>query len=195
MPFVEAASGQRLRMTQKYFEGWSFGGSDLARLGLQLLRQGRVEDAQAFVDAAAEAGEDVGRLDRLVVTVQELDDEPVVIANEDTKEDELYAKAVLDMTNGDDRNALARFDAVDDSETRSLAHRFLYAYLCYRAGRLGDAEYLIRDVMQDEIFVAQHPTTLYYAGRIAMYSGDFEEGIAYLERFDDSRLSEQAALR
>lgn len=192
IPFLEAVSGERLAMTRKYFSGWSFDPPDLARLSLGLIRQGRLDDAQVFAEAAQEGGEDVKRLLRLLKYVQDQDDEPVVIANKDTEKDELYARAVLDMTEGNDRNALARLDEVKGSETKSLAHRFLYAYLCYRESRLGDAEYLIRDVMADENFVAQHPATLYYAGRIAMYAGRFNEGIAFLERFDDARLSEEA---
>lgn len=194
VPFIEAARGKRLEMTKKYFEGWSREPDDLARLALELLRQGRLDDARAFAEEAHAGGHRVDRLLRLVQYVQEQDDEPVVIANEDTKKDELYARAVIDMTEGDDRNALARLDEVDKSEDKSLAHRFLYAYLCYREGRLGDAEYLIQDVMKDDLFVARHPATLYYAGRIAMYSGRFEDGIAFLERFDDTRLSERAEL-
>lgn len=194
VPFLEATKGELLGMTEKYFEGWTFEGPMLAHLALSLLKQGRLDDARHFAEVARERGEDVARTLRLLAYVEEQDDEPVVIANEDTKEDELYAQAVFDMTDGDDRNALARLDAVEGSEKRSLAHRFLYAYLCYREGRLGDAEFLIRDVMADELFVAEHPTTLYYAGRIAMYAGRFEEGVGFLERFDDARLSEQAAV-
>lgn len=194
VPFIEAARGQRLQMTKKYFEGWSRSPEDLGRLGYALLQQGRLQDARAFAEEARAGGHRTDRLLRLVEYVDEQDDEPVVIANPETKNDELYAKVVFDMTEGDDRNALARLDEVEKSEDRSLAHRFLYAYLCYREGRLGDAEYLIREVMKDDLFVAQHPTTLYYAGRIAMYSGRFGEGLAFLERFDDTRLSEQAQL-
>lgn len=193
IPFLEAVAGRRLEMTKKYFTGWSFSGPEMARVALNLLRQGRLDDARSFAESAQTAGEDVLRLLRLLQYVQSQDAEPVVVANEDTTEDELYARAVFDMTDGNDRNALARLDEVEGVETKSLAHRYLYAYLCYREGRLGDAEYLIRDVMTDDLFVAQNPTTLYYAGRIAMYAGRFDDGISYLERFDDSLLSEAAA--
>ncbi|MCA9553774.1 MAG: fused MFS/spermidine synthase [Myxococcales bacterium] len=194
IPFLEAVEGHRLEMTRKYFEGWRFDGPELARLAQALLRQGRLVDAAAFANAAEEAGEDVARLRRLIEYLDENDDEPVVVANTDTKGDELYARAVLDMMNGNERDALARLDSKEGSENQSLAHRFLYAYLCYRNQRLGDAEFLIERVVDDETFVANNPSVLYYAGRVAMYSGRFEDGVGYLERFDDARLSETATV-
>jgi spermidine synthase len=194
IPFLDAVEGHRLEMLPKYFEGWTFEGPDLARMAQGLLRQGRLMDAQTFTAAAEEAGQDMTRVRRLIEYVDENDDEPVVVANPDTQGDDVYARAVLDMMNGNERDALARLDGKEGTENQSLAHRFLYAYLCYRNQRLGDAEYLIERVVTDETFVAENPSTLYYAGRIAMYAGRFEEGLGYLERFDDSRLSETATV-
>ena len=94
--------------------------------------------------------------------------------------------AAYAMTEGNDRDALAILESIEGVEKKSAAHRFLYAFLCYRNDRFVDARHLIESVLEDDLFVARNPTVLYYAGRIAFYGGRFPEGMDYFERFDDA---------
>lgn len=195
LPFLEGIAGKRLELTPKYFEGFSFDAEMLFAAGVRLLEQGQLEDAKAFLIAAKEEGADVERMERIIEYIEQDDDQPVVMATEETKEDERYARSAWAMMNGKDRDALVLFEMEEGLEDVSLAHRFLYAFLCYRNDRLFDAEYLLKDILADEEFVARVPMVLYYAGRIALYRSKWEDAVGYLGRFDDATASERIEAR
>ena len=83
-------------------------------------------------------------------------------------------------------------DAEQAFEKRGRAQRFLYAFLAYRADRLLDAEYLMEEVLADESFVAQHPSTLFYGARIFRYRGKPREAAELFARFDAAIASAEA---
>lgn len=186
LPFVEAADGKRFALRETYFRGFSFGAEDLARIGFRLLRQGRLEDADTFLTEAKGAGADVGRPLRIAGYMKEDDSQPVVMATKETREDERYARSAYAMMNGDDDDALTLFEMHEGLEDVSLAHRFLYAFLCYREGRYDDAKYLLRKVVADPAFVSAYPTVLYYGGKFHLYDNEFEDAVEYFGRFDDA---------
>lgn len=185
LAFVKAIEGQRHEIVPKYFRGWSLTPAESLSIADRLLRQGRTEDATVLLKQAKEGGVEVARAARLLEYTVGGDDQPVVIANDSTKGDEDYARSAYLMMQGDDRQALRYFESVKDLEERSLAHRFLYAFLCYRKDRLLDADYLLQKVLEDERFTAEHPMVLFYAGRTKFYRGKYREAIELLERFDD----------
>lgn len=183
--FVKAIEGKRMEIVPKYFRGFEATPDQQRQIGDRLLRQGRTEDATAFLKAAQEGGADVARLSRILEYTVGGDEQPVVIANDQTRNDEDYARSAYLMMQGEDRDALNLFESVKDLEERSLAHRFLYAFLCYRRDRLLDADYLLKKVLEDEAFTAGHPMVLFYAGRTKFYRGRYAEAVKLLERFDD----------
>jgi tetratricopeptide (TPR) repeat protein len=193
LPFLDAIDGKRFELAPRYFSGFSFDGESLHRIGYRLLEQGRLEDGQVFLEKAKEQGAEVERSLRIAGYMREDDDQPVVIATEETKTDERYARSAYAMMNGDDKDALALFEMHDKLEEESLAHRFLYAFLCYRMGRFEDAEYLMEKVLADPEFGKRFPPVLYYAGKIALYRDHYEESVEYFRRFDE--VEEEAKAR
>jgi spermidine synthase len=192
LPFVEGIRGKRLEVTPEYFTGYAFDGPMLADVAHRLVAQGELDDAEAFAKKAGELGADIKRTDRLIETLREKDSQPVVVINNDTKEDPRYARVIMEMTSTDrrddadrDRAALRSFESEKNLDEVSTAHRFLYAYLCYRRDRDVDAEYLIDKVLKDEPFVKANAPVLYYAGRIYWYRGKTRQGVEFLERFVD----------
>jgi hypothetical protein len=125
------------------------------------------------------------RIDRIVEKLEEGDQEAVVVASDATRKDAVYARAVMVMLDGHDREALKMLDAEDSFEKRSIGHRFLYAYLCYRVDRDLDSEFLIDPVVKDEHFVAEYPSVLYYAARIQAGRGRYDLALEHLDRFLD----------
>ena len=69
---------------------------------------------------------------------------------------------------------------------------FLYAYLCFQADRLYDAEYLIEGALEDTAFVEQYPGVLYYAARIFAGRGQYPRAIDVLEPFLDAMTATRA---
>lgn len=190
VPFLSAVEGRRLELVPRRFAHFDWGPEAVHRMAYRLLGQGRFADARAFADEAEKRGEDTRRVFRLLEYMQEADAQPVIVAQPETKGDAAYAKSARAMLEGFDRRALAVVEAEDDFENRSLAHRFLYAFLCYRRERYRDAEYLIEPVVDDDTFPARYPSVFYYAGRIKLQRRAYREGLEYLERFDDALLSE-----
>lgn len=184
LPFVEGIDGKRLEITPEYFTGFDFqDGPTLLKAGDRLIRQGQLTDAERFLLRAKEKGTDIYRAARLVDLMTEPDTQPVVVITDKTKGDERYARVVLAMTQKDDREALTVFEREKDLEEVSLAHRFLYAYLCYRRERDLDAEYLMEKVLEDKTFVKEHPSALYYGGRILFDRGKYNEGVKLIEEY------------
>lgn len=198
LPEIEEMEGERLSRSPRHFVGFDFEDPVfLARATYRLTRQGRLKDAERF---EARAREKLGTarlieavrgavLDQLELSawlrgrLLEDDAESVVVADETTKNDEVYKRAVATMVGGDDRQALRVVDEPKDFEKRGSAHRLLYAYLTYLRGRRYDAEYLMEGVLEDEAFVAENPAALYYAGRIQLDLGRYARAVDYLEDF------------
>jgi tetratricopeptide (TPR) repeat protein len=111
------------------------------------------------------------------------DSESVVVADDATKADEEYKRAIATMLEGDERQALRVLDQPKDFEKRGPAQRLLYAYLTYQRGRRYDAEYLIEGVLANEDFAAAHPVAYYYAGRIQQDLGRYARAVEFLEDF------------
>jgi spermidine synthase len=190
LPFVEGIDGKRLEITPEYFVGFDFqSGPALVHAADRLLRQGQLTDAEAFLERAKEKGADIGRVARLLELTTEADSQPVVVITDQTKGDERYARVVMTMTQKNDKDALMMFEREKDLEEVSLAHRFLYAYLCYRRERDLDAEYLMEKVIEDKAFSRANPATLYYAGRILFDRGKYSEGIKLIEEYISTETS------
>ena len=191
LPFVYALDGRRGELLGNVFRGF---GPPWTRMAERLLWNGQTDDAAKFLtraQASKEPGADrVGRILRLVTGG---DSEPVIVANEVTKADKRYAEAALAMLDRRERDALAIADGSERFEDRSLAHRLLYAFLCYRFERYGDADALIEPVLKDEAFVKKYPSALYYAGRIAIGRREHREGVLLLQRFDAARRAAKPA--
>jgi hypothetical protein len=197
---VEQVAGRRLELAPKVLV--DFGLDRAGPLSLaadRLLRQGRVTDAMAFLEAAevalsgevdAEASERVRRVRRIARRISEPDDEPVLVDHPATRDDARYALVARWMLAGDEARALAEADHPDGFEKLSPGHRLLYAYLCSRQERLLDAQYLIDGVMEDETFVARHPAVLYHAARIAADRDRYADAVPLMERYLDARASE-----
>lgn len=183
IPFLDAVVGKRRELTSQYFTGFPEDGDYLKTVAHRLMFQGQLRDAEVWLEQAKMKGADVAHLERLFGLLDEPDSQPVVIDLPETRGDARYARAVLAMTEGHDRQALQLFESEKNLEEVSPAHKLLYAYLCYRLDRDLDAEYLVTQVMKDEAFVAAHPVSLYYAGRMISFRGRYREGIGYLERF------------
>lgn len=194
LPFVQGIEGNRLAMTRKYFTGFRHDAAELELAAQRLLAQGRPTDAKAFAAEAQAAGADTRRLERLIGWLEAGDDQPVVVADEVTKKDEAYARAVLMMVQGKEGVALTTLDQEEGFEKRGTAQRLLYAFLCYRNERLIDADYLIDDVIEDEAFVAKHPAALFYAAKINLERGRTRDGLELMERFEDAVSSESSTV-
>jgi spermidine synthase len=192
IPFLEGIEGKRLEVAPQYFSHFTLEANDLARIGYRLLGQGQLSDAEAFLKKAKAGGADTAHPDRILGLLQERDTQPVVIADERTKDDVRYARVVFEMTADRDKEALHLFEAEKDLDEVSSAHRFLYAYLCYRADRDLDAEYLMERVLKDEPFVKNNPPVLYYAAKIHASRGKYRDAVKYLELFaaaDDAQIA------
>jgi spermidine synthase len=202
LPEIEEMEGARLSRSQRHFTGFDFEDPVfLAKTAYRLTRQGRLKDAEAFESRsrarldAAELQEAVRAavLDQLDLTawlrtrLAEDDVESVVIANEETKKDAVYKRAVATMVDGDETQALRVVDQPKDFEKRSPAHRLLYAYLTYMKGRRYDAEHLIEGVLEDEVFSAENPVAYYYAARIQQDLGRYARAVDLLEDFRRAR--------
>ncbi len=183
LPFLDAVEGKRLEVAPRYFSGFSFDAESLSRLGVRLLEQGRMDDAGAFLEKAKKEGADVARSLAILGYIQEDDDQPVVMATDETKGDERYARSAYAMMNGHDKDALALFEMNEGLEDVSLAHRFLYAFLCYRQGRYEDADYLMDKIIANPEFVERYPPVNYYAGKVALYRDRYEEAAEWFGRF------------
>jgi hypothetical protein len=183
IPFLEGIEGKRIDVAPHYFSGFTYTPADLARIGGRLLGQGQLTDAEAFLKKAKEGGADTASSDRILALLNEKDTQPVVVVDDKTKDDSRYARVVYEMTMDRDKEALKLFEAERDLEEVSTAHRFLYAYLCYRADRDLDAEYLIERVIKDEPFVKANPPALYYAAKIHSSRGKYREAVKDLEAY------------
>jgi spermidine synthase len=183
IPFLEGIEGKRLDVAPQYFSGFDLNAETLGRIGYRMLTQGQLSDAEVFLKKAKQGGADTAHADRILGLIQERDSQPVVIADEKTREDPRYARVILEMTAERDKHALQLFEAEKDLENVSSAHRFLYAYLCYRDDRDLDAEYLMDKVLKDTAFVKANPPVLYYAGRISSSRGKYRDAVKYLEEF------------
>lgn len=200
--FLDAIEGERLNEAGPHFPGFDLRlPRGLIPLAERFTKQGRLSDAamavarvgSSSVALTAFAQRRIQRVADLLDRYDEVDQEPVVVADEHTKEDLDYAKAVSLMLQGKDRDALAQIDAVKDFEKRSPAHRFLHAYLCYRSERTWDAEYLMEDVLANEAFVKEVPAVLYYAARIQIDRGRYDRAFGFYSRFlDATELAERA---
>jgi spermidine synthase len=186
LPFLDAMDGKRFEQASKYFSSFPLDAPSMADIGLRLLEQGRIDDAEIFLTKASQGGAEVDRWMRVIDYVREDDDQPVVIANDTTKGDERYARVAYTMMQGNDKDALAIFEMNDKLEDVSLAHRFLYAFLCYRQARFEDAEYLMEKIIADPEFMEKYPPTVYYAGKFALYRDKYEEAVIWLARFADT---------
>ena len=107
-----------------------------------------------------------------------------MIADDTTAGDRDYARAAKAVIDREDRVALSIAERIEGFVDRSLAHRFLFAFLCYRHERYEEAEILLEQVVADEPFVRRYPSALYYSGRAIMYGGDYRRGLTVLERFE-----------
>lgn len=186
IPFLEGIEGKRAEVTPSYFTGFVLDGPELHRIGYRLMTVGAIADAEVFLKKAKDANQDTSRADRIIEYLEEKDSQPVVIITPETKNDPRYARAVFAMTANHEREAIDVFEAERNLEDVSAAHRFLYAYLCFRLDRDLDAEYLLDKVLKDERFVEENPTVLYYAARILSYRGKYRAGVKYMERFADA---------
>ncbi len=184
LPFLEGVEGKRLTLLPKYFDGWTHNAEGLRSLAWRLLEQGHRKDAAIFAKEAVQKGAEMALFDRVVKYIEGDDAEPVVIANEDTQGDEKYARVAYAMMDGKDKDAITLFEMDQKLHEKSLAHRFLYAFLCYRDERYLDADHLMEKILADEAFVKKYPTALYYAGRVSTYRGRWDEAVARLKRFD-----------
>jgi spermidine synthase len=193
LPFIVQMEGARLDQMGRYFVGFDADPRFYAEAARALLGQGRLKDAKRFAEEARLEGADVTFLRRMIGYVDEADSQAVVVADATTKDDENYVLAAYTMMRGNDRDALAILESEDGVEDKSLAHRFLYAFLCYRRDRFIDATYLIEKVVNDDTFVAANPSVLYYAGRITYYDGQYRDGLEYFERFDAATQDVDAA--
>ena len=127
----------------------------------------------------------------IVERFEEPDSEAVVIDLPETRDDEVYARAVSAMLRGHDRDALSIVESIEGFEKQGPAHRFLHAYLCYRNERTLDAEFLLEAVLADEAFVAANPTVLYYAARIQSDRGRYDRAADGFHRFLDAPRPEE----
>ncbi len=197
LPFVEAVSGDRLEALPQHFTGFDLDDPTiLATVADRLIRQGRLDDASAFVERGktqltlTTATVAVARLDRAAALLARLEEplsESVVVDTPDTRGDELYAKAAWALVQDRDRDALDMLDREDGFEKRSSGHRYLYAYLCYREDRMLDADYLIDGVLEDEVFTGQYPEVHYYAARIYFDRSKYRVAIDHLDRYLDAK--------
>jgi len=201
---LQDIDGHRLDLAPLHFTGFRFDEpATLITLSERMVRQGRLNDASIALDRSTTSTTAIGprltkRLARtraVIERFEENDAEAVVIANDDTKTDETYAKGVMAMLRSKDREALVAIEAVPGFENKSSAHRFLHAYLCYRNDRALDAEWLLEDVLHDEEFVADYPSVLYYAARIQSDRGRYDDAADLFNRFLDApQVDDEATL-
>ncbi|MCC7386825.1 MAG: fused MFS/spermidine synthase [Deltaproteobacteria bacterium] len=195
--YLERTEGQRLDLGPPHFSGFDFE-SNLGLLSFaeRLTRQGRLDDAKVAIDRIKAsslpldlvASWRLGRVQEILARFDEADQETVVVADERSKRDPDYALAVQQMLAGDEHAAIRTLDAAKDFEKRGPAQRFLYAYLSYRVERTFDAEWLIQEVLDDEAFVKEVPSVLYYAARIQTDRGRYDRAYSWYVRFlDQSR--------
>jgi spermidine synthase len=185
IPLVAAASSKRVELADRLIRGMPEDPDARRVLAWTLLQQGHTRDAERAGQLARRAGADVDRLLRMVRLIEETDDQPILVADEETREDELYVRAALSLLDGNDRQALAWVERDEVGfHRKGPAHRALYAFLCYRNDRYIDAEHLFGLVLDDTDFVAKHPSVLYYAGRNALFRGKLERGLDLLGRFE-----------
>lgn len=198
LPEIEEMEGARLEKSKAHFIG--FDRDDplfLSKTAYRLTRQGRLKDAEAFELRARSKLETSALsepvksavLDQLELSawlrarLLEDESETVVVADESTRGDAEYRRAVATMVEGDERQALRVLDQPKDFEKRGPAHRLLYGYLTYMRGRRYDAEFLLEGVMEDEAFTAAHPAVYYYAARIQQDLGRYARAVDFLEDF------------
>ena len=183
LPFVTALDGHRLETVDG--PGLVGFGPPWLRLAERLLWTGRFEDVAMAIDrarAAKEAGTE--RLARLLRFAEGYDDEPVIIADPTTEGDRDYARAAAAVLGQRDDDALSIAESASGFADRSLAHRMLLAFLCYRGERFEEATELFQDVVADDAFVSRYPSALYYAGRAILYNGEYRRGLALLAQFE-----------
>jgi spermidine synthase len=197
---LENIDGRRLEVAPAHFRGFDFDDPrTLTTLGERLVRQGRLTDATHAIDRVSTATRSPGarlaarvaRVRAIVERFEEPDSEAVVIDLPETRDDEVYARAVSAMLRGHDRDALSIVESIEGFEKQGPAHRFLHAYLCYRNERTLDAEFLLEAVLADEAFVAANPTVLYYAARIQSDRGRYDRAADGFHRFLDAPRPEE----
>ncbi len=192
---LQNVDGRRFEAAPAHFARFDFGDPrTLATLGERLIRQGRLSDAEQALERIGTAtvapgprlASRVARVRAIIERFREGDSEAVVIATAETEDDEVYARAVAQMLDGHDREALAIVESVKDFEKKGPSHRFFHAYLCYRTERTLDAEYLLEEVLEDTAFVAANPSVLYYSGRIQSDRGHYDRAVTEFNRFLDA---------
>lgn len=190
IPLVYSAVGRRMELADRLISDLPQHGPARLDQAWSLLQQGHTADARIAGGMARAQEEDADRLLRMVDYIEETDDQPVLIATDATRRDASYVRAAYAMLEGNDRQALTWVEQADTPfEDRGPAHRFLYAFLCYRNDRHVDAEYLFDELLEQEEFVGSYPSVLYYAGRNQLYRGDLQAGLDLLGRFDIAETS------
>ena len=181
LPFVSALEGRREALLGTVFTGFQAPWTPLAK---RLIAHGRYADAAAIVARARRAGEpETRRLQRIVAAAEGPDTEPVIVADESTTSDIDYARVAKAMLQQRERDALVLAQSVEYFWEQGTAHRFLSAFLYYRHEQYDAAKFLFEAVLKDERFVRAYPSSLYYAARAHIYSADFREGAALLDRY------------
>ncbi|MFO0727195.1 MAG: fused MFS/spermidine synthase [Myxococcota bacterium] len=190
--FLEDIDGMRFSHAPPHFRGFGLDrAGGLITLAERLCRQGRLSDATEACSkarsstAAPQLLPRIERVEAIIERLREADQEAVVVANDETKADETYARGVMVMLKSRERDALATIEQVDGFEKRGPAHRFLHAYLCYRVDRTIDAEYLLEDVLANADFVRENPSVYYYAARIKADRGRYEQAYQLMTTFLD----------
>lgn len=190
--FLEDIDGRRFDHAPPHFTGFALESpATLVTLAERLGRQGRLSDATEACSRARSSTSGpaliarVQRVEDIIERLREADQEPVVIANEETKGDDLYARGVMVMLKAKERDALNVIEQGDHFEKKGPAHRFLHAYLCYRVDRTIDAEYLLEEVLANEAFVAENPSVYYYAARVKADRGRYEAAYEFMTKFLD----------
>jgi spermidine synthase len=186
VPFRERARGRRRELVAEGpFEGFPADPEALRFRAYRLIAQGRIDDARDHAEAAEAGGVDVDALGTILHALESPDEEPVVIADDQTRDHEGYARVIAYMMEGRDRDALAALELDDDPRwSSSPAHAFLKAFLLYRRERTYEADALFEQLLEEDAFVAENPAVLYYAGRAAAERHAWGRALESLERFE-----------
>lgn len=172
LPFLRPLAGKRLPLVERavrFQPGWDVRTRNLA-LAEVMFRGGLMEDARALLATLVGQGEpwESGRA-RLLAALEVLegdDNMPVVLQEAPDPPDARYSRAIQFMVEGSDRKALESLEPFAGFEKRSRAHRFLYAYLLYRAEWRYRAMDVIQPLLFDHPWRRAHPQVMYYAARI-----------------------------
>lgn len=192
IPIVYRAAGRRRELARHLVPDLPDDPETRLQVARALLWRGLAADAQRYARLLPASSDERSRIERLASYVSNADAESALVVDAQTRGDRAYAEAAWAVVQGRDEEALAIVEREPVGfEERSPAHQFLYAYLCYRADRHLDAEYLFDLVLDDDRFVARHPAVLYYAGRTQLFRGRLDPALDFLSRYDDARWSER----